>query len=254
MMKTKLYLNTSAAIAGMTLKDAAHGEACNMALHVCDDPAQILNNRQLLADALQINLAQFVCATQTHSANFFRVTEAHIGCGATTQRTAIPDTDALYTFLPNVVLTSFSADCVPVLITNEQAGLIAAVHSGWQGSVKEITRKLLTHLIEHEKCQPEHFRIFIAPAISQARFEVDVDVYKQFAALGYADDLMYFNAETNKYHIDNKQTVKKQCELAGVPAANIVIDPMCTFDSADGFSYRQDKKAGRHLSFIMKKI
>lgn len=252
-MKTKLYVNNDTLIAGITLKDAAHAEQCNMALHVCEEPAQIIHNRQLLADALQTDLQQFVCATQTHSANFVHVTEQHIGRGATAQHTAIPDTDALYTFLPNVVLTSFSADCVPVLITNDEVGLIAAVHSGWQGTVKEITRKLLTHLIEQEQCPPEQFQIFIAPAISQARFEVDGDVYEQFNALGYADDFMYYNDTTSKYHIDNKETVKKQCELAGVPSANIFIDPLCTFDSEEGFSYRESKKAGRHVSFIMRK-
>ncbi len=56
-----------------------------------------------------------------------------------------------------------------------------------------------------------------------------------------------------KYHIDNQQTVKRQCELAGIPANQIQLDETCTFLSPDGFSYRQDKQAGRHLSFIMRK-
>ena len=40
---------------------------------------------------------------------------------------------------------------------------------------------------------------------------------------------MYYKEETHKYHIDNQQTVKKQCELAGIPAENITIDSTCTF-------------------------
>ena len=64
---------------------------------------------------------------------------------------------------------------------------------------------------------------------------------------------MYYNGQTLKYHIDNQQTVKKQCELAGIPAEQITIDRTCTYVSTDGFSYRQDKQVGRHLSFIMKK-
>lgn len=250
-MKLKLYQNTDI-VAGITLKDDLLPEQCNMALHVCENPAHVVSNRQQLAHALHVDVTQFVCATQTHSANFFKVTAEHIGQGATTQQSAIPNTDALYTRLPNVLLTSFSADCVPILIAHP-SGVIAAVHSGWQGTVKEITRKLLEHLIVQEHCAPEHFHIMIAPAISQARFEVDRDVYDQFQALGYAEDCMYFNEVTQKYHIDTKQTVKRQCELAGVPSANIVVDSMCTFDSEDGFSYRQDKKAGRHVSFIMRK-
>lgn len=252
-MNTKFYTNSATLAAGITLKNQQLPEQCNMALHVCENPANVLTNRQLLAAELGVALTQFVCASQTHSANFAEVTAAQIGHGASTQETALADTDALYTFLPNVVLTSFSADCVPILIANEKAGLIAAIHSGWQGTIKEITLKLLRHLIQVENCQAGDFQVWIAPAISQSRFEVDVDVYKQFEALGYAEDFMYFNEKTSKYHIDNQLTVKKQCELAGIPAKNIALDSKCTFDSSEGFSYRQDKKAGRHLSFIMRK-
>ena len=64
---------------------------------------------------------------------------------------------------------------------------------------------------------------------------------------------MYVNEETHKYHIDNQLTVKKQCELAGIPTDQITIDPTCTYVSPIGFSYREDKKSGRHMSFIMRK-
>ena len=49
------------------------------------------------------------------------------------------------------------------------------------------------------------------------------------------------------------QTVKQQCELAGIPAERITIDQTCTYVNPDGFSYRQDKQSGRHMSFVMRK-
>ena len=167
--------------------------------------------------------------------------------------TAIADTDALYTYEPNLLLCSFTADCVPVIFYNEVNGLIGVIHSGWQGTVKEITSKLFEHLIQDEQCNPSDFHVQIGAALSQEKFEVDEDVYVKFKDLGYADDFMYYNDKTNKYHIDNQQTVKKQCELAGIPAEQITIDQTCTYLNPDGFSYRQDKQSGRHLSFIMKK-
>lgn len=88
----------------------------------------------------------FVCANQTHSANFHRVTIEDKGRGARTKDTAIPDTDALYTFESNIILTSFSADCVPVIFYNKVNGLIGVIHSGWQGTIKEVTLKLFRHL------------------------------------------------------------------------------------------------------------
>lgn len=78
-------------------------------------------------------------------------------------------------------------------------------------------------------------------------------MFDKFRALGYADEFMFYRSETGKYHIDNQKTVKKQCELVGIPSDRIKIDPTCTYISKVGFSYREDKQTGRHMSFIVKK-
>lgn len=252
-MKVKFYENNEKRILGITLKDSAFAEDNNMALHVCKNEANIIENRQQLASLLQTDLLEFVCANQTHSANFFRAEKSDIGSGATDNSTAISNTDALYTYEPNVVISSFTADCVPVLFYNEKTNVIGAVHSGWQGTIKEITLKLLQHLQQEEHCDLREMKVMIGPAISQEKFEVDADVQEKFKALGYADEFMYWNEQTNKFHIDNQLTVKKQCMLAGVPEENITIDRTCTFLDEDGFSHRQDRSTGRHLSFIMRR-
>lgn len=252
-MKTKLYMDNEKFIAGTTLRDEAAPEQNNMAFHACEKPESVLENRQQLAASLKCELTDFVSASQTHSANFHKVTLADKGRGALVGATAIPDTDALYSVEPNVLLCSFTADCVPVIFWNEVNGLIGVIHSGWQGTVKEITLKVFEHLKAVEGCKPADFHVQIGMALSQEKFEVDEDVYEKFKALGYADEFMYFNEATNKYHIDNQKTVEKQLRLAGVPEDRIAIDRTCTYVSSDGFSYRQDKKAGRHLSFILRK-
>ena len=252
-MKIKMYVNNEKIIAGMTMKDKKELEQGNMALHACINPEHILENRKKLATSLSCGIDNFVCANQTHSVHFHRVTLEDKGSGARRKDTAIANTDALYTFEPNIVLTSFTADCVPVILYNNVNGLIGVIHSGWQGTIKEITPKLFKHLMEVENCNPSDFHVQIGAALSQEKFEVDADVYVKFKDLGYANDFMYYKESTNKYHIDNQLTVKKQCELAGIPSDQITIDPTCTFLSPDGFSYREDKQAGRHLSFIMRK-
>lgn len=252
-METKIYFNNEKYVAGITLKKGTEYEQNNMALHVCQNSQHILENRKKLASQLQLTLNDFVCANQTHSANFYKVTAQDKGQGAKSAQSAIPNTDALYTYEPNIVLSTFTADCVPVTFYHEKTEVIGVIHSGWQGTVKEITRKLLLHLIEEENCDPEYFRVHLGPALSQEKFEVDEDVYERFQQLGYAEEFMYLKKETGKYHIDNQQTVKKQCEIVGIPSENIIIENMCTFNNNQGFSYRQDKKCGRHLSFIYKK-
>lgn len=252
-MTSTIYVNNAQFIAGTTLKNPNLPEAFNMGLHVAKNTDSVIENRQALAASLNCSIDQLVCANQTHSANFHKVTQSDLGKGATTQETAIADTDALYTFETGAILTSFSADCVPVIIYSEVDGVAAVVHSGWQGTTKEITLKLLQHLQLEENCDVNSMQIIIGTALSQQKFEVDIDVYEKFQRLGYADNFMYFNEATKKYHIDNQRTVQQQCILAGVPAANITIDTTCTFLREDGFSYRQQRDAGRHCTFIFKK-
>ena len=252
-MKKKTYVNNEEFIAGMTFKDPAEAEQNNMALHACGNPELIVENRQKLAAELGYRLEDFVAAQQTHSANFHRVTSSDKGRGAASKETAIADTDALYTFEPDLVLCSFAADCVPVIFYNKVRSIIGVVHSGWQGTAKEISSKLFEHLKQQEQCNPADFHVQIGAALSQEKFEVDEDVYAKFKDLGYADDFIYYNDQTGKYHIDNQLTVKKQCELAGIPSSQISVDRTCTFQDSSGFSYRQDKKSGRHLIFISKK-
>lgn len=252
-MRTKIHVNNEQFILGTTLKDPQALENNNMALHACANTVDVLENRKNLAAFLGYQLEDFVCANQTHSDNFYRVRLQDKGKGAACLETAIQDTDALYTYEPNIILSSFTADCVPVIFYNETNGLVGVIHSGWQGTVKEITLHFFRHLIEEEQCNPDDFRVYIGTALSQEKFEVDEDVYRKFLALGYAEDFMYYNAESKKYHIDNQKTVKRQCELAGILNEHITVDPTCTFINEAGFSYRQDRKAGRHLNFIVRK-
>ena len=252
-MKLKYYLDNQQFLAGVTLKDPSELEAGNLALHQCSHPVNILYNREQFADVLEQPLKNFIFSEQTHSTNWHHVTFSDKGKGVFTLDDAIPDTDAFYTYEPQIVLTAMTADCVPVLFYHTKTGVIGTIHSGWKGTVGEIARKVFAHLIENEKCSPEDFYVLLGPSISQEKFEVGLEVYEQFQALGYAEPSMTFNETTKKYHINNQQVVKTQCELAGIPNRNIRLDPMCTFQSADGFSYREDKQTGRHVSFIMKK-
>src|SRR5699024_12335464 len=116
--------------------------------------------------SLGVELNDVVGSNQTHSANFYEVKREDPGRGALSLDTAIDDTDALYTYEPNIVLCSFTADCVPVLFYHEDTGLIGAIHSGWQGTVKEITLKVLMHLMNAGNVLTG-FHIYLGMALSQ---------------------------------------------------------------------------------------
>ncbi|QOX65216.1 peptidoglycan editing factor PgeF [Anoxybacterium hadale] len=252
-MKTEYWLNNKRIVAGMTFAADSEPERNNMALHVCRDQEAVLANRRKLAEEVGCSLDNFVCTNQTHSANIRRVGAGERGRGSMRADTAIADTDALYTYEPGLLLCCFTADCVPVILYHEKTGLIGTIHSGWQGTVKEITPKFLERIKKQENCNLDELSVFIGASLSADRFEVDEDVSLQFSQLEYANDLISYHRERRKYHIDNQLTVKRQCELAGVNPERIFIDRTCTYEAKDCFSYREDKACGRHLSFILRK-
>ena len=118
-MKTKFYVNNEELVIGTTLKDLNEPEQNNMALHICDSPVDVINNRLKLVKTLHCGIDSFVCANQTHSANVHKVTIADKGKGAQSTTDAIENTDALYTYEPNILLCTFTADCVPVIFYNK---------------------------------------------------------------------------------------------------------------------------------------
>jgi len=252
-MNIKLYQNNDEFISGMTLKDPVELENNNMALHACVSKEDVLKNRKKLASHVHCELDDFVCAHQTHSDHSCQVSLADKGKGSITDATSIPDTDALYTYEPNLLLCAFTADCVPVIFHDEVSGIVGVIHSGWQGTVKEITLNVYERIRQEGQSDLKNLYVQIGAAISQKKFEVDHEVYLKFKNLGYADDFIYYDNKSGKYHIDNQKIVKRQCELTGIPSDHIRIDETCTFENPDCFSYRQDKNSGRHLSFIMKR-
>lgn len=240
-------------LSGITLKSTNLFENGNLALHATENDKQIMKNREIFTEQLSLPLNALTIANQTHSDNFYKVTATDKGRGATTMDNAIPNTDALYTDEPGILLGTLTADCVPVTFYDHSKKIVGVIHSGWQGTVKEITSQVFSHLKQYEQSNPENILVHLGPALSQQKFEVDYDVYEKYLQLGYADPFIYDHETTGKYHIDNQKVVQKQCEMAGIPTTQITSDQTCTFLSKNHFSYRENRQAGRHLSFIMMK-
>lgn len=239
--------------AGVTLKNNDYPSSFSMSLHTGHPDREVIQNREVLAMTLGYTLNDFVFANQTHSDNVYKVTARDKGRGARSLDDAVPHTDALYTTESNIVLVTMVADCVPIIFYNEKANIIGVIHSGWQGTVKEIVPKTFESIVNNENVAIEDFHLYVGLSISQEKFEVDRDVYELFAALGYANDAITYKEETNKWHIDTKRVIQHQIESLGIPKEQITIDTTCTFDAVTGFSYREERNCGRHAAFIVQR-
>lgn len=253
-MNTIYWKQNEQLCAGTTLRNPLKKENNNMALHVGGNLEDVISNRKDLCRATDTELTQWCFSCQTHSDHFHSVTKSDAGRGTRIYEDGIPNCDALYTHEKDLAIGVFHADCVAILLYDPYSKIIGAIHSGWQGTVKEITRKTLEHLIQHEHVQREHLHAYIAPAIAYRSFEVGMDVVEQVRSMSFDTSSFITLRQNDKALIDNKGLNRQMLLNAGVSAHHIQIDKNDTFMKNDAlFSYRRDPQCGRHMSFIMMK-
>ena len=76
------------------------------------------------------------------------------------------------------------ADCVPILLHDPKSGAVAAIHSGWRGTVEHASRAAVDGMKRSFGTRPEDLVAAIGPAIGLDRFEVGPEVADTFDAEG----------------------------------------------------------------------
>ena len=85
--------------------------------------------------------------------------------------------DALVTTSPGVVLAILTADCVPIVLHDPVAGVLACVHAGWRGTVAWVTTAALAAM-QRLGARPSDVTAGIGPAIGADRYQVGPDVHE----------------------------------------------------------------------------
>lgn len=154
------------------------------------------------------------------------------------------NTDALVTNKPGYSLAVFVADCAAVLLADSEAGVIGAAHAGWKGAVADIVPRTISEMVKLG-AKAERLKAFVSPCISQANFEVGVEVAKQFPP-------QFVDSSKEKPHVDLKGFVKHQLLEAGLQDSAIEAADGCTVTDANShYSFRREKeRSGRMMALI----
>jgi polyphenol oxidase len=250
-------MNTSRIVARFT--DRLHGTSaapytsCNLGLHVGDDPAHVVQNRERVAAALGVPLDSWVAGDQVHGVTVTVVTEEMRGRGARHQADLLPATDALITNVPGITLSTYAADCVPLLFADEERAAIGVAHAGWKGTVAKIAAKTVGEMVALYGSDPSSLHVKIGPAIGPCCYEVDERVANEVQA-AFPDsygDLLTPNAN-GRWQFDLWLANVTALREAGVPLANIHREDHCTSCQVDlYFSHRKEQgQTGRHAGVI----
>ena len=220
----------------------------NLSLSVGDDPDCVLENRRRLAAAVGAPLGGFVFARQVHGAAVRVVTEADRGAGAFSLDDAIDDTDALVTASPGVVLAILTADCVPIVLHDPAAGVLACVHAGWRGTVARVTAAAVAAM-QGLGTRPSDVIAGIGPAIGADRYQVGPEVHEAVSRSFGPAAPAFIRPDPSapaRWLLDLPSANRHALREAGVPGPRIHVTDLVT-GPAPGhfFSDRTARPCGR---------
>lgn len=170
-----------------------------------------------------------------------------------TKRKDLQGVDALITNLVDCPIAVRTADCVPILLYDPIKKVVAAVHSGWRGTVLRIVVKVIGKMKELFGSNPNDLHAVIGPSISVSSFSVHDDVRSAFEKVSFPMDDICKSYGSDTYLIDLWKANKWLLEATGVKPTNIQVSGICTFEQHDEFysaRYEHNNKCGRNINII----
>lgn len=238
-----------------------------------DVEAHVLENYRRIAELFGTDCGRFVTTDQTHTANIRIVTKADAGKGVTVPRD-YTDIDGLITGEKGLILSCFTADCVPLYFVDAVKKVIGVAHSGWRGTVAGIGEKMVQQMKEAFGCKAADIQTAIGPSICQSCYEISEEVavrfredfwseasVEQFAieahevGLHPTGELLMPGKAPGKYQLDLWLANYIVLRRAGILQEHISMTDICTnCNPAYLFSHRATGgKRGNLAAFLMLK-
>ena len=215
-------------------------DSLNFGSHVNDNPMHVAQNRQLLSQYLP---SEPVWLNQVHGTDVLNagVVDAANTC-------CVPDADASFTTQKNIVCVTMTADCLPLLLCDEEGTVAAAVHAGWRSLCDGVIEATVAKM----GLDSGRIMAWLGPAIGPNAFEVGAEVRAQFIAKDAQAELAFIKSG-DKY-LGNLYKIAAQ-RLITLGVTKIYggghNENWCTFtDKENFFSFRRDGVTGRMATLI----
>lgn len=159
------------------------------------------------------------------------------------------EADILISTETNVPVAVRTADCLPVLLADPVARVIAAVHAGWRGTVQRVVVRAI-ELMQKEGASPDSIHATLGPAIGPCCFEIDIETANQLAAS--VSGATRAIEPRDKPHADLVAINIMQLQESAIREEHIESNHHCTKCHPERFySYRRDQgQSGRHLAVV----
>ena len=194
---------------------------------------------------------------QTHGTKTVIIDKAFLQQNPLIQALALDGVDALATNLSDVCICVRTADCIPILLWDDETRIVSAVHAGWKGTQRRIVQSNLDVLRNIYGTAAQHLHAIIGPGIGPESFEVGDEVYDLFASAGFPMDKLARrypdtrNPQAEKWHIDLWECNRLQLIERGVNPEHIHVSGIDTYQHYDRFFSARRHFDGRIINGIM---
>ena len=229
-----------------------------------DSTSRVNENRRLFLSALQLAAASLIVLRQVHSNRVHIIEDIstqwnQLGTcpsnrsGQFHYSDRLLEGDAMATRIENIALAVKTADCLPVLIADPAKNVVAAVHSGWRGTLSEILLCTIREMQRAFGSDPSRLLTAIGPGMRACCYEVGSDVAELFKK-EYPEccSAMPASVHPDKYLLDLGKALDVQMNRAGIRPENRYDLKLCTCcNTEEFFSHRAEgSAAGRMMSII----
>jgi polyphenol oxidase len=210
-----------------------------------DDAEAVMENRRRAAEAV-LPGADLATVFQVHSPDAVVATKAW-------PLDARPSADALVTDRPGLLLGILTADCAPVLLADQAAGVVGAAHAGWKGALGGVTDQTIDAMVGLG-ADRSRIAAAIGPCIARASYEVDADFARRFEAADPANERFFSPGRPQHFQFDLEGYVVHRLAAAGITKVTAL--GLDTYSDAHRFySFRRathqgEPGYGRQISLI----
>lgn len=232
-----------------------HLASLNLSFSVEDAKENVLENFRRIGECFGKTPEDFVLSKQSHETKVLKVGTKDRGKGITKDRD-YEGIDALITDEKGIILSCFSADCVPILFYDPIHKAVGACHSGWRGTKGKILQNVVEEMRKHFTSNPAEILIAIGPSICKEQYVVSEDL-----ALSFLEDYPDLGEDTaspiqriskDKFQLDLWDLNRRIALDCGIKEEYISISGYCTMENPElFFSHRYSQgKRGLQGAFI----
>src|SRR5690625_927528 len=208
----------------------------NLGAHCADNPEHVTQNRSRLQGYLPKPSMDIPWLQQVHGTAVAEVDYA----GMLDKSQA----DAALTQLPHQAIAVLTADCLPIVICDQQTRILAVVHAGWRGLAQGVIEQTAFRL--QQRCAVKAWWAWIGPAIGPQHFEVGPEVREAFVTQAPQDARYFKPGDGDRWWADLPALAQQRLLRSFTAPIAVHLSGCCSFaDEEHFYSYRREATTGR---------